>query len=381
MTNVHRIPFSRPFFGTEEEAAAATVIRSGWVVGGARLAEFENRMATLCGVGQAVGVSSWTTGGFLTLKALGLGPGDEVIVPSLTFIASVNVITHCGATPVFVDIDPRTYNLDPEDVAGKIGPRTRAILPIDQIGLPCEIDKILRIAEQHGLLVVHDTACSIGSRFRGRMAGGFAPVSIFSLHARKVVTTGEGGMIVTNDAVLAKRLRLLRHQGMSLTDFERHAGDPTLFETYPEVGYNFRMTDIQAGIGLCQLDRLEDSIARRTRAAQRYCAALTASEFIDPPYVPDYIRTNWQSFQVRVRPGGPLDRNDLMRALHAEGIPTRRGVMASHLEPPYRSREAKLPHTEAAAAECLQLPMYSGMDEAEVDVVLAALDRIYRRVS
>jgi perosamine synthetase len=211
------------------------------------------------------------------------------------------------------------------------------------------------------------------------MVGGFAPITVFSLHARKVVTTGEGGMIVTNDGALAKRLRMLRHQGMSLTAFERHSGDPTTFEIYPEVGYNFRITDIQAAIGLCQLDRLDDLIARRTRVARRYIAALSNNEFIVPPHVPDHVTPNWQSFQVRVKADGPLDRNGLMKALHAEGIATRRGVMASHLEPPYRTLGMRLLNTEAAAAECLQLPMHSGMDDAQVDIVLAALDRIYRR--
>ena len=189
------IAFARPFFGAEEEAAAAAVIRSGWVVGGPRLAEFEQRFAALCGAEHAIGVSSWTTGGFLVLKAMGLAPGDEVIVPSLTFIASVNVISHCGATPVFADIDPLTYNVDPDDVERRIGPRTRAILPVDQIGLPCEIDRIMAIADRHRLMVIQDCACSFGSRFRGCMVGGLAPISVFSLHARKVVTTGEGGMI------------------------------------------------------------------------------------------------------------------------------------------------------------------------------------------
>src|SRR5262249_42023188 len=240
-----------------------------------QLAAFEQRFAEVCGAKHAVGVSSWTTGGFLVLKALGIGPGDEVIVPSLTFIASVNVIVHAGATPVFVDIDPRTFNLDPEDVARKIGPRTKAVLPVDQLGMPCEIDKILELAELRGLLVVQDAACAVGSRFRDRPIGSIAPITIFSLHARKVVTTGEGGMILTNDAALAARLRMLRHQGMSLTDFERHSAGATTFESYPEVGYNFRITDIQAAIGVCQLDRFDDLLARRRNVAARYIAALS----------------------------------------------------------------------------------------------------------
>jgi perosamine synthetase len=374
------VAFSRPFFGAEEEAAAAAVIRSGWVVGGPRLAEFERCFAEVCGAKHAVGVSSWTAGGFLVLKTLGIGSGDEVIVPSLTFIASVNVIVHAGATPVFVDIDPDTYNVDPDAIADKIGPRTKAILPVDQLGMPCEIDAILELAQRHGLLVIQDAACAIGSRFRDRPIGGIAPITIFSLHARKVVTTGEGGMIVTNDAALAARLRMLRHQGMSLSDFERHAAGPTTFETYPEIGYNFRFTDIQAAIGQCQLDRLDDVLERRRKIAMRYIAALSNHPFVAPPKVPAHVTPNWQSFQVRVRTGSPIGRNDLMERLHADGIATRRGVMASHLEPPYQGLRYALPETEHAAAECLQLPMHSGMAEADADLVLAAIDRACGRV-
>lgn len=369
------VAFSRPFFGVEEERAAAAVIGSGWVVGGPKLREFEQRFAKMCNAEHAVGVSSWTTGGFLVLKALGIGPGDEVIVPSLTFIASANVIVHAGAKPVFVDIDPRTFNLDPEDVARKIGPHTKAILPVDQLGMPCEIDAILELAKRHGLLVIQDAACAIGSRFHDRVIGGIAPITIFSLHARKVVTTGEGGMILTNDAPLAARLRMLRHQGMSLSDFERHSASPTAFESYPEIGYNFRITDIQAALGLCQLDRFDDLLARRRKVAERYIAGLSNHPCIEPPYVPVHVTPNWQSFQVRVRPNNSVVRNTVMERLHAEGIATRRGVMASHLEPPYKGLGYQLPHTELAAAECLQLPMHSGMTEADVDVVLAAIDR------
>src|SRR5262252_1129502 len=193
------IAFSRPHLGEEEVEAAASVLRSGWIVGGARLAAFENRFAELCGAAEAVGVSSWTTGGFLVLHSLGIGPGDEVIVPSLTFIASVNVVRHVGAAPVFADVDPATYNVDPADVARKITARTRAILPVDQIGLPCDIDAINEIAARHRVAVVDDAACAFGSRNRNRPVGSLAEITVFSLHARKVVTTGEGGMIVTNN--------------------------------------------------------------------------------------------------------------------------------------------------------------------------------------
>lgn len=373
------VAFSRPCFGPEEERAAVEVLRSGWIVGGPRLAEFEKRFAELGGAAHGIGVSSWTTGGFLVLHALGIGPGDEVIVPSLTFIASVNVIVHAGATPVFAEVDPATLNIDPDDAARKIGPRTKAIMPIDQLGMPCEIDRIMALADRHGVKVVEDAACATASRFRGRPVGSIAPITVFSLHARKVVTTGEGGIILTNDAELAARLRRLRHQGMSLSDFERHGASPTAFESYPEIGYNHRITDLQAAIGLCQLDRLAGMLAARRRVAERYIEALSAHPHLEPPVVPVHVTPNWQSFQARVRPGGPLGRNALMEALHAERIPTRRGVMASHLEPPYRAMNARLPATEQAAAEGMQLPIHGGMSEADADLVLAAIARVYGR--
>jgi perosamine synthetase len=369
------VAFSRPFFGEEEAEAAAAAVRSGWVVGGARLGELEEGFAALGGARYGIGVSSWTTGAFLLLKELGIGPGDEVIVPSLTFIASVNVIVHAGATPVFADIDPRTFNIDPSDIEARITSRTRAILPVDQIGLPCEIDQINEIAARHGLLVVHDAACSVGARFRGRPIGALAPFSVFSLHARKLITTGEGGMILTNDGALAARLRRQRHQGMSLSDYERHGGAPTTFETYPEVGYNFRITDIQAAVGVAQLKRLPEALRRRRWVAERYTAVLSDHKWLRPPFVPEHVEPNWQSYQVTLRPGAPLSRNGLMDALHRQGIPTRRGVMASHLEPPYRDKAPRLPHSERAAAECLLLPIHPELDEAGVEAVLSAIDR------
>jgi len=373
------IAFSRPYLGEEEVHAAAAVLRNGWIVGGARLAAFERRFAELCGAAEAVGVSSWTTGGFLVLHSLGVGQGDEVIVPSLTFIASVNVVRHAGATPVFADVDLATYNIDPADVARKITGRTRAILPVDQVGLPCDIDAINEIAARYGISVIDDAACAFGSRNRNRPVGSLAEVTIFSLHARKVVTTGEGGMIVTNDRTLAERLRRLRHQGMSLSDFARHNASPTMFEEYPEIGYNFRITDIQAAIGLAQLDRLNDLLARRRAVAECYQRALAGHSFLIPPHVPTELTPNWQSYQIALRPGGPLARNTVMERLHAMGIPTRRGVMASHLEPPYRDMGAVLPNSERLAATTLQLPMHPALTLAQQDRVVAALDSIFSK--
>jgi len=370
------IAFSRPYLDEEEVQAAAAVLRNGWIVGGVRLAAFERRFAELCGAAEAVGVSSWTTGGFLVLHSLGIGPGAEVIVPSLTFIASVNVIRHVGATPVFADVEPATYNIDPADVARNITERTRAILPVDQIGLPCDIDAINEIAARHGISVIDDAACAFGSRNRNRPVGSLTDVTIFSLHARKVVTTGEGGMIVTNNRALAERLRRLRHQGMSLSDFARHNTSPTMFEEYPEIGYNFRITDIQAAIGLAQLDRLDDLLARRRAVAERYQRALAGHPVFIPPHVPAGLVPNWQSYQIALRPGAQVTRNMVMDRLYVMGVPTRRGVMASHLEPPYSGMGAVLPNTERLATTTLQLPMHPALSPAQQDRVLAALDAI-----
>jgi perosamine synthetase len=370
------IAFSRPYLGEEEVQAAVAVLRSGWIVGGSRLAAFERRFAELCGTAEAVGVSSWTAGGFLVLHSLGIGPGDEVIVPSLTFIASVNVIRHAGATPVFADVDPTTYNIDPADVARKITGRTRAILPVDQIGLPCDIDAINEIAARHSISVIDDAACAFGSRNRNRPVGSLARVTIFSLHARKVVTTGEGGMIVTNDRALAARLRRLRHQGMSLSDFARQNVSPTVFEHYPEIGYNFRITDIQAAVGLAQLDRLDDILTRRRAVAEHYQQGLAGHPVFIPPHVPAGLAPNWQSYQIALRPDAPVTRNMIMDRLHVMGIPTRRGVMASHLEQPYCFSSPRLPNTERLAATTLQLPMHPALSFAQQRQVLAALEAL-----
>jgi perosamine synthetase len=315
------------------------------------------------------------------LHAWDIGPGDEVIVPSLTFIASVNVIRHVGATPVFADVDPDTYNMDPQDAARKITRRTRAIMPVDQVGLPCDIDAFNDLARRHSLHVLDDAACAFGSRNDGRPVGSLAEVTVFSLHARKVVTTGEGGMIVTNDGAFAERLRRLRHQGMSLSDFARHNAAPTKFESYPEIGYNFRITDIQAAIGLAQLDRLGEVLARRRAAAERFQRALADHPAFIPPHVPPKISPNWQSYQIVLRAGSSITRNTIMDRLYAMGIPTRRGVMASHLEIPYRSMSVALPNTEMLAARALQLPMHPSLDANQQYRVLAALNAVASEAS
>ncbi len=373
---LEEVPFSRPTVGAPEEQAIAEVLRSGWIVGGPRVAAFEEAFAARCGAAHAVAVSSWTAGAFLVLKAWGVGPGDEVIVPSLSFIASANVIRHVGATPVFADIDPQTWNISVADIVRRVTPRTRVILAVDQLGLPCDLERLAALAARWGISLLDDAACAFGARIGERPVGSFGDAAVFSLHARKVITTGEGGMILTDDAMLRDRLRRLRHQGMSVPDFARHGQPPTRFETYDEVGYNFRMTDLQGAMGLAQLARAESLLARRAALAARYGRRLADSRLVSPPHIAPGVTPSWQSYQVSLRREARLTRDQVLDALFARGIHVRRGVMAAHLERPYAGAGFALPATEYAAAHTLQLPLFPDLTEEQQDRVIAALEEI-----
>jgi dTDP-4-amino-4,6-dideoxygalactose transaminase len=274
---------------------------------------------------------------------------------------------------VFADVDPRTYNLDPVAARRAITPRTRAIMPVHQIGLPAEMDAFLAMGRERDVAIVEDAACAIGAEYKGRRIGSLGPLTCFSLHPRKVITTGEGGMITTNDAQLADRLRKLRQHAMDLSDLARHSATDIVFEAYPERGWNCRMTDLQAALGLCQIAALDEILSERRRQAERYTDALSSVGALELPYEPDDIVRTWQSYAVRVRPGGPLSRTELMRRLMHDGIATRRGVMAIHHEQAYGGSDVLLPHTEAAAREALMLPLFPGLEDAMQDRVIERL--------
>jgi len=375
------IPLTRPVLGEAEERAVLEVLRSGWLVQGPKVAELERVVAGLVGARHAVATSNCTTALHLALILHGIGAGDEVIVPSFTFIATANAVTYTGATPVFADIDPSTYNLDPDAVNAAITPRTKAIMPVHQIGLAADMDRLHAIARQHGTVLIEDAAPALGATYRGRPVGGLGNTACFSFHPRKAVTTGEGGMITTDDGALAERARLLRAHGMSVSDLARHQARRVIIEEYQDIGYNYRMSDVHAAIGIEQLKRLPSILAQRCELAERYTAAFSDLEGVQLPFSSGETPHTYQSYMIQLRAGAGSTRERLMDELLAAGIPTRRGVMAIHREPVYRKRcgSVSLPVTETAAATTVLIPLYAGMTDGEQEYVIDHVRRALGR--
>jgi perosamine synthetase len=363
-----------PLLGEEEQNAAAEAIASGWVAQGPRVAEFERCFADQLGVDHAVAVSSCTTALHLALVVAGVVPGDEVIVPSLSFIATANVVRHAGAEPVFADVDLTTQNLTPEIVEDAITPATRAVIVVDQAGMPADVTAIRAVCDPRGIVVVEDAACAIGSTYHGRAAGAAAQVAAYSFHPRKIVTTGEGGMVVTDDAAWADRLALLRQHGMSISAADRHAaGSAPLIEQYLEVGFNYRMTDIQAAVGIVQLGRLDEVVTRRRLLAQRYRDLLGDLDVLLPSD-PAWGTTNYQSFWVLLPDELTHERNSIMTEMGAAGISTRRGIMAAHLEPAWKGHpHPPLPVTERLTHGSIILPLFHQLSDDDQERVAVAL--------
>jgi dTDP-4-amino-4,6-dideoxygalactose transaminase len=330
-----------------------------------------------------VAVSSCTAALHLALVVAGIGAGDEVLCPSLSFIATANAIVHAGGIPVFVDVDEQTYNIDPQCIESAITSKTRAILVVHQIGLPAAVDEITDIARRHGLIVIEDAACAIGAEYKGRRIG--TPLGLmacFSFHPRKILTTGEGGMVTTAHQDLAARLRRLRQHAMSVSDVARHTSSTVVIERYDEIGYNYRMTDLQAALGLVQLARLDTMLERRRALARRYSDAFSDLPWMTLPCEPADRRHNYQSYMVRLAGDAPISRDRLMQCLLDRGISTRRGVMAIHHEVAYGGRagwESRLSVTSRVAASTLILPLFHDMTEEEQDYVITSVECIARR--
>jgi dTDP-4-amino-4,6-dideoxygalactose transaminase len=373
------LPIGKPSLGEAEAAAAREAILSGWVTQGPQVAAFEAEFAAYVGAPHACAVSSCTTALHLALHALGVGPGDEVVTVSHSFIATANAVRYCGATPVFVDIDSRTFNMDPSLLEAAITRRTKAIMPVHQIGLPCDLPAILKVADRYGLPVVEDAACAIGSEIRigqrwERIGRPHGSIACFSFHPRKVITTGDGGMLTTADPELDRKFRLLRQHAMSIPDTVRHAARSVVFEEYPEVGFNYRMTDIQAAVGRVQLKHLPGLLPERISLAEKYTWALRHTPGLEAPHVPADTRPNYQSYAIRVTEGYPLSRDELMQRLLERGVSTRRGIMNAHQEAAYADGRAwVLPHSEAARDSVVLLPLFNGMTSSDQEKVVGTL--------
>ncbi|NWF61062.1 MAG: DegT/DnrJ/EryC1/StrS family aminotransferase [Fischerella sp.] len=390
---IHNLPIAKPLLGEAEAEAAKRAIMSGWVTQGPEVAGFEQEFAAYVGAKYACAVSNCTTALHLALLAVGVQPGDEVITVSHSYIATANSVRYCGAMPVFVDIEPQTYNINPMLIEDAIGDRTRAILVVHQMGMPCDLKAILDIARRYELPVIEDAACAIGSEILWdgeweKIGKPHGDIACFSFHPRKVITTGDGGMITTNNPEWDKQFRLWRQHGMSVPDTVRHGAKQVIFESYPMLGYNYRMTDIQAAVGREQLKRLPEIVERRRYLAQRYQEMLADVPGLKLPTEPTWAKSNWQSFCVRL----PEQCNQLqvMQAMLDAGVSTRRGIMCAHREPAY-SIEAWSCGIDGDACDCEQgsckclteseqaqdhaiiLPLFHQMTEQEQDRAIAVL--------
>jgi perosamine synthetase len=372
------IPIAMPLLDESEADAAREAVLSGWVSQGPQVAAFEREFAAMVDAPFACAVSNCTTALHLALIAANIGPGDEVITTSHSFVATANCIRYCGATPVFVDIDPKTYNIDPARVAEAITPCTRAILAVHQMGMPCDLSALTALAKKHDLILIEDAACAAGSQIRvderwDRIGKPYGDIACFSFHPRKVITTGEGGMLTTSNSEFDSKFRLLRQHGMSVPDTVRHGSPQVIFEDYLVVGYNYRMTDMQAAVGRKQLMKLRDIVARRRAIAARYGDLLADVEELVLPFEPDWARSNWQSYCVRLPSW--VDQKVVMQSLLDQGISTRRGIMCAHREVPYLDavRRHDLRQSELAQDQAILLPIYAQMTDGDIETVADAL--------
>jgi perosamine synthetase len=369
------IPIAKPYLTQEEAQAAYDTILTGWITQGPRVADFEEKFAQYTGANHAVAVSNCTTALHLSMIVAGIKEGDEVICPSMSYISTANSIKYVGATPVFAEVG-LDYNIDIEDVKNKITSKTKAILIVHQIGMPADIDAFAALCKTHNLILIEDAACAIGSTYKGKKIGSHSDLVCFSFHPRKVISTGDGGMITTTNEAFANRMKLLRQHGMSVNDRVRHNSKSVIFEDHLEVGYNYRLTDIQASVGIKQLEKLDWIVEERRKIAFKYFEGFKDLPGILLPFENADKTTNFQSFSIYLTDECTLDRNEIMQELLNKGVASRRGIMTTHRETAYNNGTYHLPISEKMADRSIIIPLYVPMTNEEIEKVITEIKLI-----
>lgn len=371
---INMIPIAKPYLDKEEAQAAYDTILTGWITQGPRVAEFEEKFCQYTGAKHAVAVSNCTTALHLCMIVANIKDGDEVICPSMSYVATANSIRYVNAIPVFAEVN-EDYNLDIEDVKNKITSKTKAILLVHQIGMPADIEAFQNLCKEKGLILIEDAACAIGSAYKGKKIGSHSDLVCFSFHPRKVISTGDGGMITTGNQEYADKIRLLRQHGMSVNDQVRHKANQIIFEDHVVLGYNYRLTDIQAAVGVKQLEKLDSIILERRKIANFYIENLKDISCIRLPSEKKDYFTNWQSFSIFIKEEAPISRNELMQKLFDLGISSRRGIVNTHKETAYRNlySTTSLPKSEELADRSIIIPLYVPMIQEDLNSIVKAL--------
>ena len=366
-----KIPLLRPYFDSEELIEIQKVLDSGWVSQGPKVKEFEDKITNYLGVKYAIAVTNCTSALHLALLSIGAKKDDEVLVADYTFPATGHSVLYCGAKPIFIDVDLRTYNMNPNLIEEEITDKTKAIVPVHTFGQPAEMDEIMEIAEEYNLKVIEDTACALGAKYKNKYAGTIGDIGCLSFHARKGITTGEGGMVVTNNESLADKIRNLSVFGMT-SAWDREKSDKFIISEFTELGYNYKMSDITAAVGIAQLRKLDKIIERKRELAKYWDEKLEEIELIEPPYASEDVKHIYQSYVAVL--DKDINRNKLIETLMKKGIQTQIGTYASHIQPVYNSNQ-KCPNSLDIFNRSFALPMYYMLKEEDIDVAAAHLKK------
>ena len=374
------IQIAMPETGEDEWHAVKESIMSGWLTQGPKVKKFEENFAEKHKVNHALAVTSCTTGLHLALAAMGVGPGDEVIVPAFTWVATANVVLYCGATPVFVDVSTKTFNMDPKQVASKVTDKTKVIIPVHLFGLCADMDAIKAVIPKR-VKILEDAACAAGAKYKGKYAGALGDAGVFSFHPRKSITTGEGGMITTQDNSFAELMDQMRNHGATISEEQRHRGPkPYILPDFNLLGFNYRMTDLQGSIGIVQLEKLDSFIDERSKWADWYREELSDIDWLRLPQEPENGRHGWQSFVTYVNPKAPMPRNNIMEKLQDMGISTRPGTHAVHMLSIYKDRFGIKQNDYPGARDCdantMAIPLHNQMAKEDYEYIVYALKLI-----